>query len=125
MNTRTASWLSVATVLTPGNAWAEVMDKEPSLVHLWSVAIVAGLLGYFAWRWRIVAGVVATLASVPLVWGFHWELTDPYVGSAIRQEAGQGYVIQAYLSMVLCLAIQLAGLAQRVLRGTIAPMQRG
>jgi hypothetical protein len=101
------------------------MDKEPSLVHLWSVAIVVGLLGYFAWRWRVVAGVATTLLSVPLVWAFHWELTDPYVGPAIRQEAGLGYVIQAYLSMAACLVIQLAGLTHRVLHGKTRPAQQG
>jgi hypothetical protein len=43
------------------------------------------------------------------VWSFHWELTDPHVGPAILEEAGQAYVLQAYGAMLVCATLHLAG----------------
>ena len=102
--------------LLPTLVWAEVMDKEPTALELWAVGILWGLAGLFAWRRHVVLGIVVTLLAFPLVWGFHWELTDSYVGPAIRREAGQGYVVQAYLSMGLCVGLHLVGVARRFSR---------
>ena len=97
--------------LLPAVAWADVMDKEPSLPGLWGWALVLGVMGFFAWRRHLALGAFITfLAAVP-VWAFHFELSDPYVGPAILQEAGRGYVIQAYTAMAVCAALHLAGLA--------------
>lgn len=98
---------SVTVLLVPSVAWAEVMDKEPTLGHLWGVALVFGLAGFFAWRRHFSLGVIATLIALPFVWAFHWELMDPYVGPAILQEAGRGYVVQAYGAMLVCALLHL------------------
>ena len=97
--------------LMPTLVWAEVMDKEPTLPQLWLVGVLWGFAGFFAWRRHLALGALVTLLGFPLVWGFHWELTDGYVGPAIRREAGEAYVVQAYLSMGLCLALHLLGAA--------------
>jgi hypothetical protein len=94
------------------------MDKEPSIVQLWALGVICGLIGLIAWRWRIIAGLIATLLAIPLVTAFHWELADPYVGPAIRREAGQGYVTQAYLAMGLCFALHVGGAVWRAIRST-------
>ena len=109
--------LSVAVLaLMPNIGWAEVMDKEPSVVQLWGIGLIWGLVGLLAWRWRVLAGVAATLLGVPLVWAFQWELTDPSVGASIRHEGGQGYVAHAYASMAACLVMHVVGLALWLIR---------
>ena len=72
--------------------------------------MLIGLLGFFAWRRHVVLGALVTLLAA-ILWSFHWELTDTYVGPAILAEAGRGYVLQAYGAMLLCAALHLAGVA--------------
>lgn len=117
MRARTAGPRAIAVlILMPTLLSAEVMDKEPTLPQLWAVAILWGLAGFFAWRRHPVLGTLVTLLGFPLVWGFHWELTDRYVGPEIRREAGQAYVVQAYLSMGLCFALHLLGALRQLTR---------
>ena len=117
MRAKTAGPMAFAVlILMPTHVWAEVMDKEATLPQLWAVAMLWGLAGFFAWRRHPVLGTLVTLLGFPLVWGFHWELTDRYVGPAIRREDGRGYVIQAYLSMGLCFALHLLGALRQVTR---------
>ena len=108
--------LAVAIVLSPCFAWAEVMDKEPTLATLWTQALVLGVVGFFAWRRHWTLGILASLLGAFFVWSFLLELTDPYVGPAIRHEGGRGYVVQAYASMLTCAALQGAGLAAFIKR---------
>lgn len=108
--------LAVGIVLSPCVAWAEVMDKEPTLATLWTQALVLGVVGFFAWRRHWTLGIIASLIAALLVGGLHLELTDPYVGPAIRHEAGRGYVVQAYTSMLTCAALHVAGLAAFIRR---------
>ena len=103
-------------VLLPAVAWAEVMDKEPTLTSLWTRAFVVGILGLLAWRRHWTLGIIASLIGALLVWSFLLELTDPYVGPAIRHEGGRGYVVQAYASMLTCAALHGAGLAAFIRR---------
>jgi hypothetical protein len=101
-------------LVVPGAVWAEVMDKEPTVPQLWASGALFGMVGLLAWRRHVVAGVLATAAAAIFVWGFHFELTDPYVGPSIVREAGGGYVTQAYGSMLLCAALHAAGIAMLV-----------
>ena len=103
--------LVLAVTLFPCLASAEVMDKEPTLLSLWSSALLLGVVGFFAWRRHVTLGAIAGLAAAVLVWSFHLELTDPHVGPAILQEAGRGYVLQAYAAILVCAALHLAGIA--------------
>ena len=118
MNRALATSLIGITVLalSPSAVWAEVMDKEPTLAGFWSVAILLGLLGFFAWRQHVGLGVLAMAVAAFFVWSFYWELTDAHVGPAILQEAGAGYVVQAYGAMLVCAALHLAGTAALVRR---------
>ena len=102
--------------LMPAVAWAEVMDKEPSLRYLWVTAVLFGGAGVLAWRWSRVLGACVTAVLLPLVWSFHWELTDPFVGRDILQEAGPSYVRQAYESMILCTALHISGILVHIAR---------
>jgi hypothetical protein len=106
-----AGVLTAILAVCPGVLWAAVMDKEPTVVDLWTRALLLGLVGFFAWRRHLALGLIATLIAAAVVWGFHWELTDPYVGPAILREAGQGYVVQAYMAMLACAVLHLGGIA--------------
>lgn len=103
--------------LAPANAFAEVMDKEPSIpeVWLWTAifATVCALLSQEReWLPIVVWPVSAGYALAQLE-----DLLDPYVGPEILAEAGYGYVIPAYLAVGLNLmfapGIAAWGLFQR------------
>src|SRR2546426_12585339 len=86
----------------------EVMDKEPALRTVWGAALLLGLVGFLAARFRRwlvlpALGVIGFLAYWQLS-----ELADPAVGPAIIQEAGRGYLIQS------CAAVVVAGLVSGV-----------
>jgi hypothetical protein len=111
-----AGLITTVVALFPGLAWAEVMDKEPTLADLWTRALLIGVVGFFAWRRHLALGSFATLIAAASVWSFLLELTDPWVGPAIATEAGRGYVVQAYLGMLACAALHLAGVASLLRR---------
>jgi hypothetical protein len=98
----------------PAAAWAEVMDKEPTLARIWGVGLLAGAVGLFAWRRHVVLGAVASVIAAAVAWALHAELADPYVGPAILAEAGRSYVVQAYGVMFLCAALHVAGALARI-----------
>lgn len=108
--TTTSSSATVTLLLLAAPAWAEVMDKEPSRPGLWLTAAVVGVAGLVAWLWKGWAGAVVSVVGLAWVWSFHWELVDPWVGPAIRQEAGPQYVRQAYASMMVCTLAHVVGI---------------
>jgi hypothetical protein len=67
------------------------MDKEPTLSLVWAWALFGGALGASAWFVRWWLGFpIATVVCLFFVG--HWvELADPFVGPAIRAEAGASY----------------------------------
>jgi hypothetical protein len=80
--------LLVAVACLPCIASAEVMDKEPSLAALWGRAVALGVVGFLAWRVHWALGAAASSIAMVIVGSFLWELNDPYIGPAIRDEAG-------------------------------------
>src|SRR2546426_12479235 len=82
----------------------EVMDKEPALRTVWGAALLLGLVGFLAARFRRwlvlpALGVIGVLAYWQLS-----ELADAAVRPAIIQEAGGGYLIPS------CAAVAVGGL---------------
>lgn len=80
---------------------AEVSDKEPSVVVIWLISLYLSGLVFLLSRWRKWASLIA----LPFIgfWAFALvvELRDPNVGTAILQELGRGYVVQAYVAAVV------------------------
>lgn len=78
-------------------AYAEVMDKLPSLAYIWGVAIacgiICGVLTYFR-RWLFI------LVVLPLMWfaSLFTEIHSGDMGPAIFAEAGGSYINQTYLA---------------------------
>jgi len=88
----------------------EVMDKEPSLRAIWGAALLLGVVGYVATRFRRWL-VFPALALVALAgWMELGGLLDPHVGPAIMQEAGMWYVAQAGAAIALAVILCVLGL---------------
>lgn len=91
-------------------AHAEVMDKEPSTLQHWLFAVVLGLTALAAWRWRWWVGAIATGLGILLVPTFYFELTDKFVGPAIRAEAGDAYAVHYYISTLVWLMLNVVAI---------------
>jgi hypothetical protein len=77
----------------------EVMDKEWPLWLVLAVFLGLGLLGMLLGRkWPMTVIVVLPLTILAGI-GHVRELTDPYMGEAIRREAGMRYVVLSYLAL--------------------------
>ena len=93
----------------PSIAWAEVMDKEPSLAFLWSIATASAIVAVVAGRispWFALLSV-----PLPLVYGLAvlFEFIDPYVGLAIAREGGVSYIVGVLGAALLVIAGHLVG----------------
>jgi hypothetical protein len=106
-------WLIYMILVLPAVAHAEVMDKEFALstVLLWT------LLGALMIFWSARFKPLALVGTIPIVFGFFAlhlpELLDPYVGPAIRSEAGPLYVIASWTGPMLILGALILGRAMR------------
>ena len=91
----------------------EVMDKEPSLRVIWGAALLLGVLGYVATRFRRWL-VVPALALVGVAaWTQLGGLLDPQLGPAIMREAGMWYVAQSGAAIALAVILCVAGLVPK------------
>src|SRR2546430_14985031 len=72
-----------------------VMDKEPSLRTVWGAALLLGLVGFVAARFRRWLVLPALTVIGGLAYWQLSELADAAVRPAIIQEAGRGYPIQS------------------------------
>lgn len=90
------------------SAYAEVLDKVPTLSHIWGVAIASGVVclvvTYFR-RWLLI------LVAFPAAWflSLFLEIHSPDVGPALLIEAGRGYIAQAYLAALSVIALGVLG----------------
>ena len=87
--------------------------QEPSLRAIWVAAVLLGLVGFFATRFRRWL-VLPALALVALIaWTQLGQLLDPQVGPAIMQDAGQWYVAQAGAAIALAVILCVLGLTPK------------
>ena len=90
-------------------AIAEVMDKEPTPVHIWAWCLLASWLSFaftrFRWWLVLVCLPIAVLDPLSAILEFH----DPLVGPAILSEAGPTYPFHAYLALGTVVVSNLAG----------------
>jgi len=94
----------------------EVMDKEPSLSFIWGFFLVMGIGGFFLTRKHpafllLILLFVYAFASLIIS-----EINDPYVGPAIIQEAGQGYIVQSYIAITIGTVIPFFGVGAWLLK---------
>lgn len=112
-NIRYWRWLSwcfaLLIVATPALAWAEVMDKEPAAAEIWAWAICGGAAAGVAWNVRVWLGALATAALARFFITLWSELADPFVGPAIRAEAGTTYVTTVSCATAVATALVVGG----------------
>jgi hypothetical protein len=93
-------------------ALLEVMDKEWPLWFVVALFVGLGLSGLLLCRrWRFTAIFILALVILGGVRQL-MELNDPYVGPAIRNEAGFTYVVLSYVSIGLGMLLPLMGVWQ-------------
>jgi len=95
-------------LLAPTCAWAEVSDKIPSALQIWTVAGLASVGVVMLSRWRVAALAFAIATAIGLG-ALLIELHADDLAPAIMQESGPGYFIQAYAATaVFALACAIA-----------------
>jgi hypothetical protein len=92
---------------------AEVADKEPTVMWLWTVAAIISAVSFALCRWRRWAALVAIPAAVIWIWILLPEINDPLVGPAILEELGRGYVMQTYFAAFIPLLFLVLGLIRK------------
>jgi len=82
-------------IATP--AYAEVMDKEPSLMSNYMWGFIGSLLCYMSARYKPL--FLFLVSPLPLIYffGLILEINDPFVGKAILNEAGLSYILSSYI----------------------------
>lgn len=95
------------------SAYAEVMDKEPTLLlnYIWGIS--GDVLCFLSARYRPLLLLLTGSISLFYFYGLVQELRDPYVGPDIAREAGIFYVVSSYLLPILILGSIAAGLIIR------------
>jgi hypothetical protein len=91
----------------------EVMDKEPSLLQVWSLFLSVGVGGFLLCRYRNWLLAVVLPIALFLASGHLSELHDPFVGPAIAREAGRDYFTQSYIAMAVGVALPFLGMLKR------------
>ena len=117
---RTLFAVLVVLALTAANVSAEVMDKQPSATENWIWSAAGGLVAIAAWRWRSWAGLVVTPLALMRLLAVYLDLRDPFIGPAMRLEAGDGYVTQFYLAAALAVALNILAVSIGVRGGRAA-----
>ena len=90
---------------------AEVMDKESSAIVVWAWVIAPAVWAFLAARY--MRWMLLLVLPPPIIfWISHLlEVTDPYIGSAIAQEAGALYLLASWGGpLVLALGVLLGWL---------------
>lgn len=91
----------------------EMLGKEPSVRAIWAGAILLGLVGFIAARFRRWL-VLPALALVAIAaWTQLGELLDPRVGPAIMEQAGQWYVAHAGAAVALAVILCVLGVVPK------------
>lgn len=91
----------------------EMLGKEPSLRALWGGAILLGVVGFVAARFRRWLAIPALALVAVAAWTQLGELLDPRVGPAIMEDAGQWYVAQAGAAVAFAVILCVLGLAPK------------
>lgn len=99
-------------------AWAEVMDKEPTIGAVWISACLLAVVALLAcWRHPALGLVtlIVALGPTPVGTAFH-EIHDPSIGSDILLEAGVGYLRVANAAIALVILGHAFGILLHVRR---------
>ena len=93
-----------------GTAHAEVMDKEPSLMQNMALGLVSTVLCLLAARFKPWLLLLVVPLPALYFWYLVGEIRDPFVGTAMFNEAGAIYIYSAYGLGLLVFASIVGGL---------------
>ena len=96
----------LAALLSPLPCLAEISDKAASIEQLWVQAIVLGLIGLVAGRWRFLAGLLIFVLDLILAWGAWEMISDSHIGPSL----GSTYVFVAIASSIVMLSLTAIGM---------------
>lgn len=94
-------------------AYAEVMDKEPSVPMIWGAATICSILGFVAARFKPALMVGTGMLAAIFLGGVVAEINDQTIGKAIIKEAGNSYPFHAYVAVAVVIMAHATGLALR------------
>lgn len=117
-------FISASVLLYECNAFAEVMDKMPSLGDIWAWAFFGSILGalLYAYKWWIGGTVyVITIISVASTTSL---FLSPTMLAAIRAEVGVSYEQQCYLATAVVLSVAILSIALKILKNRRRPKRR-
>ncbi len=103
-------WISLFALSLPLAAHAEVMDKEMSTDGIVVFTVFACLVSFIAARYRPLLLLITLPIAGLLIGGDLAETTDPYVGPAMRAEAGQFRVVVPWLAAASVVLVTAGGL---------------
>ena len=89
------------------------MDKEPSLTTIWLIGVVGSVICFFASRFKPKALFITVPLSLLIFWAAFWEIQDPFVGQAIKEEAGTFYVSSVYILPFIIVVSSILGIVIR------------
>jgi len=91
----------------------ELLTKEPSLRALWGGAILLGVAGFVAARFRRWLAIPALALVALAAWTQLGAFLDPRVGPAMMEDAGQWYVAQAGAAVALAVILCVLGVVPK------------
>ena len=98
----------------------EVMDKEWPIWFVLAGFVGLGFFGMLATKkWPITSVIFLLLIGIAGVKQIS-EINDPYVGPAIKAEAGKSYVVLSYSAIAASVALVCAGAIKGLKRRTRA-----
>ena len=95
---------TLAILLLPFPALAEVSDKMPTITQLWLQGLIGAILLLLLIRRFIWASILGFCVVPFFAFASYDMLADPFVGPAIMKEQGTSYIVSAYGSVVLMFA---------------------
>lgn len=103
-------------LLFPLICHAEVMDKEPSFIIVVLFSLIGSIAAYTSARYKpwLLIAVLAVFGF--LAFGQLSDVTDSFVGLAIKEEADRAYVLLSLANPILLIVFTTYGL---LLGGTI------
>lgn len=90
-------------------AFAEVMDKMPTIGEVWKSSVLWSVIALVLGRLHPALGLLLVFAHFPML----KNVLDPWMGRAIRDEAGLSYVAQVYAANFLIFVCFLCGVFWR------------
>ena len=94
-------FLALGLLASASPALAEVGDKMTSVAGMWATTIVINIVAWLCGRKMPLMALPVLPVSALVAWGGISQFNDPWLGPAIREERGQRYIEQGYITMAL------------------------